>query len=131
MCGGWSGGEWYNRGIRLSRDSGDAMTDEDKPPPAGYVWMEIDGRQQLVAIGWKAAVKMIAHETITSGLTDVAAENARLRNELRYRQVIEKYNRAHGQNPKITLKEICAREGVSYDAVRQFRSRERKRKTRK
>jgi hypothetical protein len=58
-------------------------------------------------------------------------ENKRLQAELRYRQIIEKYNRAHGQNSKITLKEICAREGMSYDAVRQFRSRERKRKSAK
>lgn len=60
-----------------------------------------------------------------------AAEQARadqLEAELRYKQVIEKYNRAHGQNRKITLKAICEREGVSYDAVRQFRSRDRKRK---
>lgn len=45
--------------------------------------------------------------------------------------VIEHYNRAHGQNPKITLKDVCVRLGVSYDNIRQYRSRERKRKTKK
>lgn len=59
------------------------------------------------------------------------AENKRLRTELLYRQVIERFNRAHGQNRKITLKQICDQMGVSYDAVRQYRSRERKRKNKK
>lgn len=104
------------------------MSDQDKPAPAGYMWLEIGGKRQLVAIGWRAAVKMIAHETVTSGLTQLAAENDRLRTQLLYKQVIETYNRAHGQNPKITLKQICEKIGVSYGAVRQFRSREQKRK---
>lgn len=60
-----------------------------------------------------------------------AAENEQLRAEVRYRRVIEKYNRAHGQNPKITLKDICKQEGESYEAVRKFRLRNRKRKTKK
>lgn len=59
------------------------------------------------------------------------AENKRMQTELLYRQVIERFNRAHGQNRKITLKQICEQMGVSYDAVRQYRSRERKRKTKK
>lgn len=58
-------------------------------------------------------------------------ENNRLRTELLYKHVIERFNRAHGQNRKITLKQICEQMDVSYDAVRQFRSRERKRKNQK
>jgi hypothetical protein len=59
------------------------------------------------------------------------AENKQLRGELLYKHVIEKFNRAHGQNRKISLRQVCAQMGVSYDAVRQYRSREQKRKTKK
>jgi hypothetical protein len=48
-----------------------------------------------------------------------------------YRRVIEKYNRAHAHNKKITMKQVCEQMGVSYDAVRTFRSRTGKRKSQK
>lgn len=45
-----------------------------------------------------------------------------------YKQVIERYNRAHGQNKKITLKQICEEMNVNYASIRAMRSRDAKRK---
>ena len=46
----------------------------------------------------------------------------------RYKQVIERYNRAHGQNKKITLKQICDEMNVDYASIRVMKSRDAKRK---
>lgn len=88
--------------------------------------VEVNGEVREYIIGRRLADDLRLYECMAQ---HYAIENERLRTELRYRQVIETYNRAHGQNKKITLKDICAQEGVSYDAVRQFRSRSRKRET--
>lgn len=44
------------------------------------------------------------------------------------RQVIERYNRAHGQNPKITLRQICEQMNVNYASIRALKSRYAKQK---
>lgn len=48
-----------------------------------------------------------------------------------YDRVIERFNRAHGQNSKITLADICRDMSVSYEAVKKHRQRTPKRKGKK
>ncbi len=48
-----------------------------------------------------------------------------------YKKVIERYNRAHAQNKKITLKQICEEMNVNYDSIRTLKSRLAKQKNRK
>lgn len=47
-----------------------------------------------------------------------------------YEQVYERWYRARGQNPKITLRQVCDAMNVNYDSIRVLRSRNRKRKKR-
>jgi hypothetical protein len=44
------------------------------------------------------------------------------------RDVIERYNRAHARNPKITLKQVCAEMNVNYASIRALKSRYAKQK---
>lgn len=39
------------------------------------------------------------------------------------REVLQRYNRAHAQNPKITLKQICEEMNVNYASIRALKSR--------
>ncbi len=44
------------------------------------------------------------------------------------REVLEIYNRAHGQNPNISLKQVCEELNVNYASVRALKSRYAKQK---
>lgn len=100
------------------------MNDDEQPIE---LW-NIEGRLTPMRYGPRAALDQLLDRCSRQ---QAEAENKRLRAELVYKQVIERFNRAHGQNRKITLKQICAEMGVSYGAVRQYRSRERKPKNKK
>jgi hypothetical protein len=43
-----------------------------------------------------------------------------------YRQVLQRYNRAHGQDHRISLKQVCEQMGASYEAVKKYRQRMKK-----
>lgn len=96
----------------------------------GIGWVFIDGQWHKMSQPMydDRQLRDIVFQHQQAEIDQAEAENQRLRTELLYKRVLEHYNRAHGQNPKITLKQVCEKMSVSYDAVRQYRSRERKRK---
>ena len=57
-----------------------------------------------------------------------ADERTRQKRKPTARDVIERYNRAHGQNPHITLKQVCAEMDVNYASIRALKSRYAKQK---
>lgn len=83
---------------------------------------------ELVPVRYAPKVVDQLH-VVTAMAQQLAAEleDARAAKKSIYKQVLERYNRAHGQRKKITLKQVCDDMGVSYDAVRKYRSREKKR----
>lgn len=105
------------------------MSDEPDDAPT-EIWI-INGKPTRVRIGGHALADLQFTHALAEAASDLIVENKRLQTELRYKQVIERFNRAHGQNRRITLKQICEQMGVSYDAVRTYRSRTKKRKTKK
>jgi len=99
-------------------------SDDQKIPAAEVLGMRIGGHLLADHLLQRA---MLCH---------VQQENKQLREKLSrqerkdlYDRVIEKYNRAHGQNRKISLEQVCDQMGVSYEAVRKHRQRKGKPKT--
>lgn len=95
---------------------------DDEPKGPIEIW-NIERRPVLIQYGPRAALDQRIAELARQQAED---ENEQLRGELLYKQVLEKFNRAHGQNPKTTLKAICKQMGVSYEAVKKYRQRARK-----
>jgi len=103
------------------------MSDDDQKIPAAEV------------LGMRMGGHLLADHLLQRAmLCHAQQENKQLREKLSrqerkdlYDRVISRYNRAHGQNPKITLKDVCAEMGVSYAAIQKHRSRTRMRKSQK
>jgi len=85
-----------------------------------------------------ALIQQGIYEGVANGLQVIIDARAaapelstRQQRQLLHARVLERFNRAHGQNSKIRLEDICAEMGDSYEAVRRYRSRKGKGKNHK
>jgi hypothetical protein len=101
--------------------------------------VEVDDLQRQVADAFDAERVALEAAEAFKKQAALAAEQIAAAPELSTRQqrrllharVLERFNRAHGQNDKIRLEDICTEMGDSYEAVRKYRSRKGKGKNRK
>lgn len=122
------------------------MSDDEQPkkiPGASVLRLPLGGNALADHILQRAILchTLAENEQLLDALDQQIAELTQLRTQVRertemrgdllYKRTLERYNRAHGQNPKITLKQVCEEMGVSYESVRQYRFRERKRNSKK
>lgn len=96
-------------------------------PLGGHLLADFKFSQSIAASATSMAIELDQKIAELMQLRAELRERAQMRGDTLYKQVLERYNRAHGQNRKITLKQICEQMGVSYSAVLMYRSRNKKR----
>lgn len=96
------------------------MSDEEQPIE---LW-NIDGKLQPVSMGLRVMDRLRLAECAAQQL----AAELRTQSESLIKQAIDRYERLHKLDRKVTLKQICAELGVNYGSARVLKSRYAKQK---